>query len=203
MRRWLPILSIALGLLGCAAAVTLWHSNLGKFRSNFFEGYFDGDREWRGYYLATTDGQLAFELERILFSTRPADPPTNRWRAEDAVGLRTPALRSLPFDGPLGFHYVNEYTIGPSGTLHTLRISFPWWAVLLPSLPPLLLGVRSLLRRRRRIRSRICLRCGYDLRASPDRCPECGEHPPGRSTACVSECGYGTPTSNPAAHAGA
>ena len=50
----------------------------------------------------------------------------------------------------------------------------PHWAWIILCL--LLPGARAaaLLRSRSRARSGCCLSCGYDLRASPERCPECG-----------------------------
>jgi hypothetical protein len=55
-------------------------------------------------------------------------------------------------------------------------ISLPCWLLALAAGAWPLTSVALLARRRRRLRRRpgCCRRCGYDLRATPDRCPECG-----------------------------
>jgi hypothetical protein len=54
---------------------------------------------------------------------------------------------------------------------NTVELMVPYWlATLVPALPP---ALRFRSRRRRRLPG-VSRRCGYDLRATPDRCPECG-----------------------------
>ena len=81
----------------------------------------------------------------------------------------------------------------PGGTITYSRAFYgfryliiPWWVLTaLTSLLPLLwasgyVAWRLRERRARRLRDRICLKCGYDLRASVGRCSECGTPVPGR-----------------------
>jgi hypothetical protein len=71
-------------------------------------------------------------------------------------------------------------TSRPSASVH-LYVRFSYWlsAAVAGTLP--LLRIRQIIqtnRRQRRTKRGYCASCGYDLRATPDRCPECGAIPP-------------------------
>jgi len=61
-------------------------------------------------------------------------------------------------------------------------VFIPYWILLAATaLPPVLWIVRATVRRvrnKRDVRLRLCPKCGYDVRATPDRCPECGTAAP-------------------------
>jgi predicted amidophosphoribosyltransferase len=53
----------------------------------------------------------------------------------------------------------------------------PFWALAFATaMVPGLVSARRACRTRR-LRVGLCPACGYDLRATPDRCPECGTAP--------------------------
>jgi hypothetical protein len=84
-----------------------------------------------------------------------------------------------PFWNRLGFEYYDSsnviYSTPPGYFDRTWAAPF-WSVLLLFSILPAcrLLALAQQRRTRRRARLGLCQRCGYDLRASKERCPECG-----------------------------
>jgi hypothetical protein len=74
-----------------------------------------------------------------------------------------------------GFEW-NERRNRIQGTLHARAVAPMWSVAMLTGLPPLGWGAAWLRRRVRGCSRRpgFCRGCGYDLRATPQRCPECG-----------------------------
>jgi hypothetical protein len=54
------------------------------------------------------------------------------------------------------------------------ELAIPWWLILIFALAIPAGAAEKSWRQRRRIRKGQCPECGYDLRATPERCPECG-----------------------------
>jgi hypothetical protein len=76
--------------------------------------------------------------------------------------------------GTWGFAYLSDEFESLGGAVRVWNLMFPAWLPVTVLLPAPLLWIRRALVRSRRSKRGLCQRCGYDLRASPDRCPECG-----------------------------
>jgi hypothetical protein len=68
----------------------------------------------------------------------------------------------------------NEQSFTDTGRVDERTFQIPYW--MLAAATGVLPGRRYFreARRRRRLTNTCCGACGYDLRATPDRCPECG-----------------------------
>jgi hypothetical protein len=85
-------------------------------------------------------------------------------------------LPDVPYDDTLTF----EPSQVPL-TATDVGFSFPIWAPLLVVVAVLIVDLGN--RRSGRGRNSLCRACGYDLRTTPNRCPECGNQPvPGAET---------------------
>ena len=83
-----------------------------------------------------------------------------------------------------GFKASQSFSRSGDGSLmEWAAVAIPYWAIAVAALPlPLLVLGPGVMRRRRKKAGR-CEGCGYDLRATLSRCPECGVAPPARPLA--------------------
>jgi hypothetical protein len=187
--RWLFHLAAAMSLLLCAAVMVVWVRSQSMSDEILLIGdrttlqiITEGDRMFLRQWLPHgRSGERTFkvfhDVDRQWNMRRPDSPPG------------TPLLVRLGFDG-YGFDEPALFDGAPARA-----VWIPYWSLLLLTLfPPTLwawMAVRRVRRNRRAPRG-LCPICGYDLRASPNRCPECGtipqppHNPPMQRTATAS-----------------
>ncbi len=92
----------------------------------------------------------------------------DRW---DFVSSATPIFRWLP-----GVRRdAGIFSPNTSGITYDYRLmTVPLWPLVLLIVVPTVMPIARVIRSNRRLRLGLCLHCGFDLRATPDRCPECG-----------------------------
>lgn len=178
MKRRLFNLAAAMSLVLCIATATLW------VRSAIVADQW----VWRN----ASDSRSSFSLKsdrggvaawQRRESIRIPSAPDFEWTRHAPRGYleaisngrfrRVGSKWQLLGFGFLGNVEISSFILVTSGS----AVFVPYWApVLITALAPLLClcsraGRRRIMARRR---ERRCLSCGYDIRAIPDRCPECG-----------------------------
>ena len=203
MRRRLLNLLTLLSMMLCVAACVLW---VRSYRGGESLERVDPARRivftsYRGALSACrSDGTFA---AGVPFPAGTGVPPADAWqrwaywggfgsrRRADADGFAyCPLLGGQSWWSELGFG-AGDRECKPTRNAISLHdwlsptwggrqrwLTLPYWSLAAALLVAPLVRTAGFLRRRRHhlVRGR-CTRCGYDLRATPGRCPECGAVP--------------------------
>jgi hypothetical protein len=146
--RWLKSIAVAFSVLLCVTAVGLWLWS------------------YMPAHLHVTSHRGALVLASVATNDRA-------WKTYNESGYDVVDMTQFGdvYQHFLGFAHVSGMN-GFVGEFQAIAIPY-WFIVLLTAIGP----VTVWRHRRRQLRRRQvgqCPGCGYDLRATPDHCPECG-----------------------------
>jgi hypothetical protein len=136
---------------------------------------------WRTWHFWSADGGLRLMSEGFLVNSPGF---ADQWKQKVGEGyweVYPPGRNSPrePFPRNLWFDFWSQRKgnnrAGPEVILSdALNVRVPYWLpALVTGLPPAVWLLRRG-RQRKRAAGKLCPTCGYDLRATPGRCPECG-----------------------------
>jgi hypothetical protein len=164
-RQWLIEGTVSLLLLLFIVSSALWirsywtHSMLGYFGV----GTSDGLR--RDYYFVSKVGRITY-----IWFHQKAIITKAQWIMHDFPSSHDGT------DGPLVLGF-GVRTVGSPYPFGWHEFTVPYLFVDLALVSMAFFGFKVAARYRRQMRPGLCIACGYDLRATPDRCPECGTIP--------------------------
>jgi len=164
-RHSFAILS-ALSLLLCVGTSALWVRSYFACDRFFVQRLLPMPRICEGWALFSNRGVFQYEWQ---------DGNLSVGRHVEYKALPAVAWNFQPstWCNRRGFYYESETdVVTPRGFYSYRQLNFPYWLIALPS--AILPTIWARRRLRRQEDSPQCPVCGYDLRATPDRCPECG-----------------------------
>jgi hypothetical protein len=187
MRRRLFTFCSALSLLLFVAVGVLWvRSYRVSDRVGWYEQHWAGDRLCAGGIGVMHDsgGVMVFRLSRrgeldgdLLEYRKEINPPKSGASHLRERVLGYASMREFYEGwGILGFEYSAGDRTPPfvGLTASDLHVVAPYWFVVMTTLLAPATWARRRLRDRRSAKRGCCPSCGYNLRATPERCPECG-----------------------------
>jgi hypothetical protein len=158
------VASLLLGVAVCAVWVrSYWRLDVLEF-----------ERPSGRVAVVSSAGRLGYAREQVRAGELPAEPSTLRYHSDPPENLPAEVAPAWPAD----FDLLGVVVLfRPTSSADHLMLLVPHWlATLALAALPAVAATRIYRRRRdaRRTAAGGCPACGYDCRATPARCPECG-----------------------------
>ena len=122
-------------------------------------------------------GECYLVRSNVPYGTERAWTIGCTWLDSDGAATNRAGLQQLDVKYGTTWMYCGRFNFRNEPASHFDVAAAPIWIICIPLLFVSQRWTRRALRTRYRTRRGLCLNCGYDLRGTPGRCPECGISP--------------------------